>query len=54
MATSSPATVTRGETMAEHDSHGGGRGWIVAVVVVVVLLLGAGAVVLFAPQLIGL
>ena len=49
-----PSTMTRGETMAEHDGQGGGRGWIIAVVVAVVLLLGAGAIVLFAPSLIGL
>ena len=41
------STVTRGETMAEHESQGGGRGWIIAVVIVVMLLLGAAAVVFF-------
>ncbi len=48
---------TQSETFADHDGHGasgGGRGWVVAVVVIVVLMLGAGAVVLFAPQLVGL
>jgi serine/threonine protein kinase len=52
--THAPSTMTRGETMAEQEAHGGGRGWILAVVIVVLLLLGAGAVVLFAPSLVGL
>ena len=53
-APSAVRAPTRGETLAEHDQHGGLRGWVVAVVVVVLLLVAAGAVVLFAPQAVGL
>ncbi|GAC1366338.1 MAG: hypothetical protein NVSMB47_17650 [Polyangiales bacterium] len=53
-APSAVQAPTRGETLAEHDQHGGIRGWVVAVVVVVLLLVAVGAVVLFAPQAVGL
>jgi hypothetical protein len=53
-APSFTAERTRSDSEGDHEAASGGRGWIVAVVIVVLLLVAAGAVVLFAPQVIGL